>query len=252
MSMQTDDMLIEAIKSSVIFQEQEKEFILTRMGRFDHLDKFKLKRYLLVNDEKTVRETYRVIRDKLQREEKEKEYLSQTSSNNAQVNQVKNIFDKYAPKIDRPQSPISNSLLSDIEFLGHEIPMAPQVRGQPFKNIDYFTNLDQLCLLESSHVTFSLDDNVPIIIQKFLNKLTTLFDEIDDIMIKRSYFRLFMRSALFNNYLNTGITALRHTEIQPRKIVLNLIYQTDPIYMNANQFEYTSTISHHLKQLVDI
>jgi hypothetical protein len=251
MSMQSDDMLIEAIKSSVIFQDQEKEFIISRMARFDHLDKFKLKRYLLVNDEKTVRETYRIIRDKLLREEKEKEFLSQTTGN-SNVNQAKIFFDKYAPKSDRPQSPVSTSLLSDIDFLGHEIPMAPQVRGQPFKNIDYFTNLDQLCLLESNHVTFSMDDNVPIIVQKFLNKLTTLFEDIDDIMIRRSYFRLFMRSALFNNYLNTGITALRHTEIQPRKIVLNLIYQTDPIYLNANQFEYTATISHHLKNLVEI
>ena len=249
--MQSDDMLIEAIKSSSIFQDQEKEFIISRMKRFDHLDKFKLKRYLLVNDEKTVRETYRIIRDKLLREEKEKEFLSQTTGN-SNVNQAKVFFDKYGPKSDRPQSPVSLSILSDVDFMGHEIPMAPQVRGQPFKNLEFFSTLDQLCLLESNHVTFGMEDNVPIIIQKFLNKLTTLFDELEDIMIKRSYFRLFMRSALFNNYLNTGITALRHTEIQPRKIVLNLIYQTDPIYLNSNQFEYTSTISQHLKNLVDI
>jgi hypothetical protein len=248
MPIQTDDMLIEAIKSTVIFQEQEKEFLLTRITKFDHLDKFKLKRYLLINDEKTVRETYRIIRDKILREEKEKEYLAQTSTNNA----ASKVVNKFAPKADRPQTPVSFSILSDTKYLGHDIPEPPQVRGEPFRSLESFGNLDQLSLLESSHVTFSLDDNVALIMQKFINRLTSLFDDIDDLILKRSYFRLFMRSSLFNAYLNTGITALRHTEIQPRKIALNLIYQTDPIYLNSNQFEYASTISSHLKSLVEI
>jgi hypothetical protein len=249
MSIIADDQLLELIKTTNIFQEAEKEFIKTRISKFDHLDKFKLKRFLMINNEQVVRETYRIIRDKILREEKEVEYLA---ANQQAIGKAKDIVTKLTTKSDKPSEPVSESLLSNIDYLGHEVPQPPQLRGQPFDNIEHFAQLAQLSLLEAKHVTFSLDDNVGVIIQKFLNKLTKLIDDIQDINVKRGYFRLFMRSSLFNCYLNTGITALRHTEIQPRKIALNLIYQTDPIYLNSNQFEYTSLISEHLKNLVEI
>jgi hypothetical protein len=239
MPISADVQLIEAIKSTAIFQPQEKEFLITRIAKCDHLDKFKLKRYLMINDEKTVRETYRIIRDKILREEKDQEY---TQANLNKNNKAKLVLDKFAPRVVKDKDPVSTSILSSIDYLGHEIPQPPQLRGQPFKLLEHFSSLAQLSLLESSHVTFTLDDN----------RLTSLFDKLDNINEKRGYFRLFMRSSLFNSYLNTGITALRHTEIQPRKIALNLIYQTDPIYLNSNQFEYTSIISEHLKNLVEI
>jgi hypothetical protein len=244
----TNDMLIEAIKNTQLLQAQEKEFLNTRLDKMDHLDKFKLKRYLIINDEKTIRETFRIIRDKIIRDEKEKEFFAQNSTNS----NASKLVNKLAPKQENNTIPVSISILSDVKYLGHDIDTPPEVRGEPFRRLEYFSNLDQLSLLESSHVTFSLDDEVSVIIQKFLNKLTELFNNLDDIKLKRSYFRLFMRSSLFNSYLNTGITALRHVEIQPRKIALNLIYQTDPIYLNTNQFEYTSTISNHLKDLAEV
>jgi hypothetical protein len=248
MSIQSNDVLLEQLSASSILQDSEKEFITTRLDKFDHLDKFKLKRYLAINDEKNIKETFRIIRDKILREEKEKEYLSQQSTAKKGAS---GMFDKIAPK-QQSTEPLSFSLLSDTKFLGHVIPKPPEVRGQPFKILSDFSNLDQLSLLEPSHVTFSLDDNVKLLIKGFFDRVEDLFDDISTLEEKRGYFRLFMRSTLFNSYLNTGITALRHTEIQPRKIALNLIYQTDPIYLNSNQFEHASSISKLLKQLVEI
>lgn len=244
----TDNLLITSIKSTTILSTTEKEFVLTRLTKFDHLDKFKLKRYLLINDERTVKEIYRSIRDKIIREEAGIQFLeSQKGGNKNQK-----LVEKLTPKPDTRNVPVASSVLSDIDYLGHEIPLPPQVRGEPFKELVFFSSLNQLSLLESSHVTFSLDDNAIVLVQKFLNRLTELFGREVELKDKRSYFRLFMRSPLFNCYLNTGITALRHKEIEPRKIVLNLIYQTDPIYLNYNQFEYIAIISNHIKELVEL
>ncbi len=249
MTTQSNDVLIEQINSSSILQDSEKDFIITRLNKFDHLDKFKLKRYIAINDEKNIKETYRIIRDKLIREEKEKEYLSQTSS--GKKGAASQVIDKLSSRQESSE-PISISLLSNQHFLGHDIPKPPEVRGQPFKILRDFSNLDQLSLLEPSHVTFSLDDNVGLLIKEFHDIIIDLMEDIPTIEERRGYFRLFMRSSLFNSYLNTGITALRHVEIQPRKIALNLIYQTDPIYLNSNQFEHVSKLSKLLKQLVEI
>ncbi|MGL4759448.1 MAG: hypothetical protein ACRCXZ_08990 [Patescibacteria group bacterium] len=249
MSLQSNDMLKEALTKTNILQEAEKQFILARLEKFDHLDKFKLKRFISINDEKNIRETYKLIRDKIIREEKELEYLQQQK----QKKGPSGILDKITTSTQNNlENPIAKSHLSDPKFLGHDITAPPEVRGQPFKNLEDFSSLDQLSLLDTSHVTFSLDDNAPLLMQKFKEKLADLFNDLENVHDRRGFFRLFMRSSLFNSYLNTGITALRHIEIQPRKIALNLIYQTDPIYLNINQFENVSEISKLLKQLSEI
>lgn len=246
---QSNDMLKEVLEQTTALQESEKQFILSKLDKFDHLDKFKLKRFITINDEKNVKETFRAIRDKIIREEKSVEFLAQQQSIKRGAGGV---LDKLTTKQALPNTQVSSSLLIDPKFLGHEVNRPPEVRGQPFRNIDDFSSLDQLNLLETSHVTFSLDDNSGLIMQKFFEKLTSYFEDEEKVEIRRSYFRLFMRSSLFNSYLNTGITALRHTEIQPRKIALNLIYQTDPIYLNISQFEFTSRITKILKSLAEI
>lgn len=243
--------LTELLKNTGALKDHEKDFLISRIGKFDHLDKFKIKRFLMIDDQVAIKDTYKVIRDKFLKQEA-------TSSSEVAIPGVTNVTDaarNIAKKMvtrDASGVPISASLLGNITYLGGVIPNPPQVKGKTLDSLEYFSSLDQLSQLDRNHVTFSLDENTAVILQSFLKKITSLFESIDDVTKKRGYFRLFMRSALFNAYLNTGITALRHTEIQPRKVVLNLIYQTDPTYLNAKQFEHTSTISAYLKALVDI
>lgn len=59
----------------------------------------------------------------------------------------------------------------------------------------------------------------------------------------------FLQSPLFSGYLNTGLTALRHPELEPSKIILNLLYQIDSNYLNNKQFVQAATVSNHLRGL---
>jgi hypothetical protein len=246
-----DVVLSELLKNNPTLQQHEKDFLISRISKFDHLDKFKLKRFLLTDSPEPIRDLYKLIRDKLLKQETEENLEKQISQKQKPSEIAKNIFGKLAPR-EEIKKHVAISLLSNLEYLGGEIPLPPQVRGKAFDTIDHFTSLDQLAQLDRNHVTFSLEENPIIELQGFFKRISDLFNKIDDINKKRGYFRLFMRSPLFNAYLNTGITALRHTEIQPRKVVLNLIFQTDPTYLNSKQFEYTSSISAYLKALVDI
>jgi hypothetical protein len=242
-----DGVILDLLKKNTFFQPHEKEFLSSRIASFDHLDKFKLKRYLIIDDQEILRATYKLIREKVLVQETEQNYQKTQNSSNI----TKDILDKINARPDT-KKPISISLLANQEYLGGVLPETPQVRGQHLDSLVHLNSLDQLAQLDSSHVTFSLDDNAPLIMQNLFKKLSQLFDRIEDVNLKRGYFRLFMRSELFNAYLNTGITALRHTEIQPRKLVLNLIFQIDPGYLNAKQFEYTASISDVLKNLADL
>jgi hypothetical protein len=118
------------------------------------------------------------------------------------------------------------------------------------RNLSEFNNLKQLVVLNPAHVTFLTSDSSDQILDNFYKVLEKLFDAISDVKVKRDYLMTFMQSMLFNMYLNTGMTALRHPELQPRSIALNQMYQIDNRkYLNKTQFQHTSNITSEIRSL---
>jgi hypothetical protein len=242
-----DDVFVSLIKNDKTLQDHEKTYIISKIEYLDHLDKFKFRRALITEVTEDIKQNYKIVRDKILKIEEQ----SKTNQNNL-VNDITKNIAKSLQNPNQNKKYASISLLSKENLLGGSIPTPPQVKGKPLNQLLQFSSLDQLAILDKSHISFDIEENPSQILQIFFNRLAELFARLEDINAKRGYFRLFMRSPLFLCYLNTGITTLRHTEIQPRKIVLNLISQTDPTYLNQKQFEYTSTISTYLKAMVDI
>ena len=77
-------------------------------------------------------------------------------------------------------------------------------------------------------------------------------DKIPDINIKRSFFASFVNSPLFVSYLNSGLTAMRHPELEPRDVVLNTLHSVNDNYLNNRTFEMASIITNHLRHLSGI
>jgi hypothetical protein len=57
---------------------------------------------------------------------------------------------------------------------------------------------------------------------------------------------------MYTAYMNTGITALKNPDIEPRKIILDTLHQANRIYLNASQFEMASIITNHIRHLCGV
>ena len=121
-----------------------------------------------------------------------------------------------------------------------------------FETVDKLDDLLQLNILNQNHLKIGSIDQEEIVLQKFLNKLDDLFDKIPDINIKRSFFASFVNSPLFVSYLNSGLTAMRHPELEPRDVVLNTLHSVNDNYLNNRTFEMASIITNHLRHLSGI
>jgi hypothetical protein len=150
----------------------------------------------------------------------------------------------------KPKKVISFSILSQNQLLGGPTPQAITTDKVPAINtLADFNHPAQLSQLQPKHITFNINDNGDQILQTFLKKLDTLFAGIPNLNVRRCYFMNFLQSPLFSGYLNTGLTALRHPELEPSKIILNLLYQIDSNYLNNKQFVHAATVSNHLRGL---
>ncbi len=153
----------------------------------------------------------------------------------------------------KPKKVISFSVLSQPNLLGGPVPQAVTTdKVAVIQNLSQFNHPAQLSQLHPNHVTFSINDNADQLIQNFLNQLDSVFEKIPSLNVRRCYFMNYLQSPLFSSYLNTGLTALRHPELEPAKIIFNLLYQIDPNYLNTKQFTQAATISNHLRGLCGI
>lgn len=162
--------------------------------------------------------------------------------------QIANVFQNKK----EPQ-PVSQSILSQSQLIGSPVVQPVKVTMlQPFNSLMEFQSLDQLSLVSQQHVSFGLDKSDQQIIQNFLDRLSELFNSINNISLKRSYFMNFLQSPLFNSYINSAITALKHPELQPRNIVLNILNQGNGQFLNLKQFSYAAQISNHVRNLAGL
>ncbi len=160
-------------------------------------------------------------------------------------NQITSLFNKEkAPEI------ISPSILSQPQLLGTSaIQPMHQESVDALQKLTEFKHPAQLAMLTSTHVSFGMDQSGDQIIKNFMDISSDIFSQIEDINIRRAYFMNFLRSQLFSSYISSAVTAMKHPELQPRKIVLNTLNQANPQFLNNKQVGITATISNHLRNL---
>jgi hypothetical protein len=181
---------------------------------------------------------------------------NQNQASPQQMNNNPNLFQK-AVNFFKPQPevnlPVHQSLLIDENYLGMPPVKAKIVQNQI--NLDSLSNLQdlsQLQLLTPEHIYFNLNQNFEQEINSFLNILDKSFEKIEDISQRRVYLMNYIQSKLFNSYISTGLTAMKHPELQPSKIILNLLHQINPVFLNNSQFRHATIITNHIRGLCGI
>jgi hypothetical protein len=235
-----DQQLLLLINQTQFLSPSDKSFLAERLNEMNALEKLRLRGALLGGHAPDILQSLQLMRAKFFSKELPKKPDLLTRISNAFTGKKENQI-------------IAHSILTQSTILGSNPPTAIHDKSLPLlQNLADFSSPGQLSMLNSSHVTLGLNVNTEQIIQNFLEKLTTIFNQLDNINLKRSYFMNFVESPLFVSYINTALTALRHPELQPPKIILNLLYQINPQYLNNKQFQFAAVISNHLRNICGI
>lgn len=233
----TDNELLALIESSPLLAPSDKSYLTNQVNFIAPLDKLRLKHSLANGHAPAILDHLRIIRDKFINLEKPK-------ATNPVTKVLNTLFKPAAPKI------VSNSFLNQGVLLGGNVPkIIPTGTIVSLPALSQIESLDQLKILTSNHISFNLNQNTDYEMQIFYQKISELFSKIHSINSRRDYFLNFLSSPLFKAYINTGLTALRHPELQPASIVLNTMYQIDAKYLNNKQFRLTANISTCLRGL---
>jgi len=234
-----DQILTELIFNSNFLAVGDKDFLVSRLGMMSPIEKLKLKHNLQSGQIPEVLQLLQVIRAKFFESEKVKE---------------PDILTKVVQKIFKPEKPkpVSTSLLAQPNLLGSSA-VQPIIRrnAQSFRSLSEFNSLEQLFLLSGEHFVLGMP-NWEQVFHAFLDRLDQLFGQISTVQNQRSYFMAFLQSPLFGNYINTGLTALRHPELEPTSIILNTLYQIDNKNLNKEQFKFAATLCNHLRSLCSL
>lgn len=227
------------ITQTPLLTQIDKNFLLAIGPSMSALDKLKLKQALTAGLTANIQQFVTTFKQKFEQGD--------------QQNQAANsdgLLSRFIPQQQPEKRILSQSILTQPNILGANPPQAVNDANiPPLNSLSQFSHPSQLALLQPTHVTFDLNQNAEQNIQLFLQKMDTVMHNIEDIRIRRNYFMNFMKSPLFSAYLNTGLTALRHPELEPAKIILNLLYQINPNYLTNKQFQYAAVISNHLRGL---
>jgi hypothetical protein len=235
-----DQDLIDLINTTSVVNNADKDFLFANFGRITSLEKFKLKNGLDVNNTKDVLVFLQLLKLKFPTPKEEK-------SNS--------IFDKINQFINpTPEElPVSLSILTKASEIGSQVPR-PQVptHAISLNDINNFEVLEQLLILNPDHLYVVHEDQKEVVMQRFLQKLDSLFSNLLEINSKRNWLATYLQSPLFLSYMNTGITAMKNPEIEPRRIILDTLHQANNTYLNGNQFEMASIITNHIRHLSGI
>lgn len=232
--------LVELISNTTFLSQGDIQFLLERVKDMSALEKLKLQQSLVHNQAPAILQSLQLMRAKFFEGETEKK-----------PDLITKITSALIPK--KPKKPVSTSILTQPYYLGSEPPLAiKDTSVSSLNSLNEFYHPFQLSFLNSSHINFSLNQNGDQITQSFLNKVDETFEKIESISVRRSYFMCFLQSPLFAAYMQTGLTALRHPELEPSKIILNLLYQINPSYLSNKQFSQAATISNHIRGLAGV
>jgi hypothetical protein len=229
-----DNQINTTIQAHHDLSREDKNYLGQTLVKLNPLEKLKLKTALDTEDSVRLRSMVELIKIKFP-------IVVQANTG---------FFGKISQFINppKPQKIVSPSILSTPSTLGGPVPSPFPVNNTiPLRDTDQFSNLSQLAMLDQSHFINGTEQQEDVNLQKFLEKLDSMFDQIIDTQIKRSYFASFVTSPFFNSYMNTGLTAIRHPEIEPREIILNTLNATNNNYLDKRKFEIASIITNHLR-----
>lgn len=235
-----DQEILANLKTTTAINSEDKFFLGEILTRLTPLEKFKLRTALNSDQTNSLLTFIQLVKLKFPQQSKPKQ-----TGLLGKINQLIN-----PPKIQKIVSP---SILSQPNAIGGPIPTAPQFASIPiFDKTDNFTSLSQLQTLNVSHLINSTEDQEDLALQKFLKRLDVMFDKVSDTQLKRGYLASYLQSPIFSAYLNTGMTALKHPEIEPRETILNTLHTANNNYLNKKKFEITSIITNHIRHLCGV
>jgi hypothetical protein len=232
-----DTSLIQLINQTPFLSVGDKGFLTDKLVEMSPLEKLKLERSLISQRPPEILQNLQLARAKF--------FQAETPKKQDVLTQITNVF---AGK--KTKEIVARSILTQPNLLGSPVPQAMHNQEvNLLQNLEDLYHPIQLSMLDQRHVNFNLNTNTEQVMQRFLSKLTEIFENIEDVNLKRSYFMNFVESRLFTKYINTALTALRHPELQPAKIILNLLFQINPEYLNSKQFGLAAVISSHLRNI---
>ena len=238
-----DTELKNLISTSPILSNQDKHLLLNSLQTFTPLQVLKIKQSLASG---LIPEVLNKLRQTKQT------FVEEERRQNPQ--QPKNIFNSIKTKFfpQKPRKILHQSILANPNFIAGPIPVPIASSGPPLNNLEEIRALEQLIQLNNSHLNYNLNYNFDQIVNNFLNRTAKMFSQVRDINTRRNYLMSYLQSVLFKNYINTGLTALRHPELKPRAVVLNLLFQINNNYLNSRQFKYTAIINNHIQAQCNI
>ncbi len=224
----------------------EKQYLLERLAQMDMLERFKLKRSLQTGQYPEALKSFHLLREN---------FVNLETKN--LVQEKKDFLQQLKDLIGGRKSDkkvVSYSILTQPALLGTPIPKPVQDDTvKPLSKLSDFYHPVQLSYLDVSHVTVGLtDQNRTQVFNNFFERLEQIFSKISDINWRRRYFMCYLQSPLFSSYLNTGLTVLRHSELQPPQAALNLLSQIDPSYLNRQQFIDAVNITNYIRNLCNV
>jgi hypothetical protein len=236
---QSDLEISTLINESANLNQGEKSYLLTELAKISPIEKLTLKHSLLKGTPPRILEKLRSTQTAFLKEEKPKE---------------PSVIEKFVQNVFKPKAHenviLSHSILNQMAILGGPVPKPVLITQViELQSISAIKNLDQLRIMTPQIVNFGLDTSPEMELQRFFEKTTDLFESIPDINKRREVFLNYLSSPLVSAYFNTALTALRHTELQPRSVVLNTLYQIDTKYLNQRQFRATVQITAHLRSI---
>lgn len=254
--------ILQLIQGTKFLNPNDKHFLSQSLSALSPLEKIRLKSALTSNNPLAILQNLQMVKAKIYNNPNQPSLNANTTagswSNNQsqspEKNKKKNLLEKLSAKLFPEKKPeiISPSILTDLRYLGSNTPKIIRGNSTPLKRLDEFSHPSQLSYLSVSHVNFGLSSNNKQILNVFFERTEDVFDEIESVDLKRGYFMNYIQSSLFNNYLKTALTALKHQELQPRKVVLNMMHQINSNNLNTTQFESAAEITNHLRSLVGI
>lgn len=232
--------LAKLIENSNYLQPSDKEYLKSKLPAMGPVDKLKLKYSLSYGQEPVIIKSLNEMRAKFKATET-------VSKPNPVSKLIQSVFKPAPPKI------VSIRVLDQIQYLGATTqPIQLPNQLPALSDLINIQNLEQLVLVSPRHLdSFMMTDSTPHLLQ-FRSKLEKMFDPINDFGIRRGYVTLFMSSPLAKAYIQTGLTALAHPELEPNSVILNTLYQIDSQYLNMRQFETTATISSYLRNITGL
>ncbi len=231
--------IIDLVQSASFLYPNEKEFLVSHMETLSPLERLKIQKDIQAGKKPLALHQLEILQQQFRKKETPQK-----------PDLITKIVQAVVPV--KPKKVLSNSILSNITYLGSNPPHATNLPPTPFQSLDQFTNLNQISSLNPTHITFELNENGEQKLHQFFDKLDTIIGDIHDIFQKRSLFMNFIQSPLYLAYMDTGLTALRHPEITPSNIILNRLQQIDPKYLNSKQFQLASRVSAHFRVIVGI